>query len=569
MPLSYLRIFACLFAAAGCFSCNSGSTPPVVADVPSTDTAAISKGRAFFQQNCTACHNFKQDAIGPSLAGITAVEAPSWIRQFVKNPKAMIDAGDSAARALFNKYHTVMPSFASVNDSQLNYLIAYLNTQHKPGKKDAFDPYAIQDPIPGHIPPSKVQASLQLVGQIPASSSKRPLTRITKMDLPPQSNRIFLLDQRGKLYQWINNKPAVFLDMARWKPHFINQPGLATGFGSFAFHPDFQKNGIFYTTHTEAPGSGRADFSYPDSIKVTLQWVLCEWKAKLPLSDTFSGTCRELMRVNMVSGIHGVQDITFNPLARPGDEDYKLLYMGVGDGGSTENGYPFLAHSTSRIWGTVLRIDPSGHNSRNGNYGIPSSNPFVKNADPETVKEIYAFGFRNPNRFAWLSKHQVLVTNIGQAHIEAIYLLQKGHDYGWPIREGNFVIHPDGNINNVYPLPANDSSFHITYPVAEFDHDEGHSIQGGFLYEGQAVTGLRGKYIFGDITSGRLFFINTRNLKPGQMAPIEEWFLTSNGHRITLHELTHSDRVDLRFGQDHHNNLYIFTKADGKMYRVL
>ena len=81
---------------------------------------------------------------------------------------------------------------------------------------------------------------------------------------------------------------------------------------------------------------------------MTLQWVLTEWKTENPGAATFSGTSRELFRVNMVTGIHGVQEITFNPLSKPGDEDYGMLYIGVGDGGSVENGYPFLAHSIEK-----------------------------------------------------------------------------------------------------------------------------------------------------------------------------------------------------------------------------
>ena len=171
------------------------------------------------------------------------------------------------------------------------------------------------------------------------------------------------------------------MDMAKLKPKFINEPGLATGFGSFAFHPDFAKNGLLYTTHTEAPNSGKADFTYADSIKVTLQWVLTEWKADDPNAPTFSGTSRELLRVNMVSGIHGVQEITFNPLAKPGDEDYGLLYIGIGDGGAVEEGYPFIAHSKEKIWGTIIRIDPAGRNSANGQYGIPTSQSICSGAE--------------------------------------------------------------------------------------------------------------------------------------------------------------------------------------------
>ena len=72
-----------------------------------------------------------------------------------------------------------------------------------------------------------------------------------------------------------------------------------------------------------------------------MQWVLTEWKTENPGAATFSGTSRELFRVNMVSDIHGVQEITFNPLSKPGDEDYGMLYIGVGDGGSVEDRISF------------------------------------------------------------------------------------------------------------------------------------------------------------------------------------------------------------------------------------
>ena len=72
--------------------------------------------------------------------------------------------------------------------------------------------------------------------------------------------------------------------MATLKSKFINQPGYGTGFGSFAFHPDFAKNGLLYTTHAEPAGSAKADFDYPDSIPVVLQWILTEWKPTRQLS---------------------------------------------------------------------------------------------------------------------------------------------------------------------------------------------------------------------------------------------------------------------------------------------
>ncbi|HEY2349880.1 MAG TPA: PQQ-dependent sugar dehydrogenase, partial [Puia sp.] len=450
---------------------------------------------------------------------------------------------------------------------ELDQLIAFLHTQ-KEKQKPKDDPNAIKNPIPDKIQASDIQVDLELFAQIPASSDKEPLTRISKMDWVNSIRSWFVLDQRGLLYKLKNQKAETWLDISKWKPAFINQPGLATGFGSFAFHPDFARNGIFYTTHTETAHAKKADFPISDSIKQTLQWVLCEWKIRDPKASAFSGTCRELLRIDMVTGIHGVQEIIFNPKAKPGNEDYGQLYIGVGDGGCTENGYAFLTHHPDHIWGSILRIDPMGSNSWNGQYGIPPQNPYAKTTDSTTVREIYADGFRNPNRITWTNNGLMLATNIGQASIEAVDIILKGHDYGWPNREGKFLMYPDSDINKIYPLPANDSVFNYTYPVAAFDHDEGNAIAGGFEYKDNLIPELRGKYLFGDIPGGRLFFVNVADLNLHKMSLVKGWFVSLNGKRLTLRQICGQNRVDLRFAQDDKGEMFIFTKPDGKIYRM-
>jgi len=358
------------------------------------------------------------------------------------------------------------------------------------------------------------------------------------------------------------------MDMIKWRPNFIHQPGLATGFGSFAFHPEFAQNGLLYTTHTEPPKTAKADFEFEDSIRVLLQWIVMEWKVDRPGSPSFSGKGRELMRVNVESGIHGMQEITFNPTARPGDEDYGLLYIGIGDGGAVEHGFPFVAHSLNRIWGTVLRIDPAGKNSRNGQYGIPASNPFVHNADSSTVKEIYAYGFRNPHRITWSQSGQMLVSNVGHFNIESLNLILPGHDYGWPIREGTFLVNAYANLKIVYPLPPDDSVYKVTYPVAQYDHGEGNAISGGYEYQGSAVPEFKGKFLFGDILIGKLFYVDMADIQLGKQAPIKRWRVRLNGEVKTLRELCGTDRIDLHFGRDARGELYIMTKGDGKLYKL-
>ena len=192
------------------------------------------------------------------------------------------------------------------------------------------------------------------------------------------------------------------------------------------------------------------------------------------------------------------------------------------------------------------------------------------NQQNKSVGEIYAIGFRNPHRITWTRAGEMLVCNIGQANIESINLVMPGHDYGWPIREGRFVSADlNENKGNVYPLPSNDSIYKITYPVAEYDHDEGLAVSGGFEYEGTTIPQLKGKYLFGDIPAGRLFYIDIADIKQGKQAAIKEWKISISNIPTTLREVCGSDRADMHFGRDALGELYILTKADGKVYKLV
>lgn len=550
------------------YSCNSG--PSSDNSGIATDSASIVQGMKIFNNNCSSCHNFIQDGIGPRLSGVTSVNSPEWIKHFIKDPETVIKAGDAHAQKLFEKFHSVMPSFAAYPDEKLDAIIAYLHTQKALEKTTIITPgEALKDPIAEPIELSGMEAGLELIAQIPASSKERPITRIAKLDFQPKTGNLFIVDIRGMLYRLQDNQPAIYMDMRKLRPAFIDQPGMGTGFGSFVFHPEFEKNGLIYTTHTELPEAKTADFAFEDSVKPVVQWVITEWKADNPAAASFSGKGRELFRANMPSGVHGVQEITFNPLAKRGDKDYGLLYIGIGDGGSTDNGYPLLTHRLDRVLGSILRIDPKGRNSANGQYGIPADNPFNNDGDPKTLGEIYAYGFRNPHRITWSKSGMMLASNIGGANIESLNIILPGHDYGWPIREGGFLLKPMEDISKVYPPPADNGFYNITSPVARYDHGEGNSISGGFEYLGSAVPQLAGKYLFGDIFKGRLFYVNIADLKLGSQASIKEWQITVNGKKTTLLELCKHNKVDLRFGRDSKGEIYLWSKQDGKVYRVV
>lgn len=529
-----------------------------------TDSASLAKGKAAFEQNCSGCHNFVQDGIGPRLNGITRHVSSEWIMNFIRDPKKTIESGDERAKKLFDTYHTVMPSFTAISDDSLRNILAYLHSRNDEMIATAPDSAAITDPVPEKIAMSQLVVNVREVVRIPASSTEKPITRIAKLDYQPFTKKIFVLDLRGKLYRLDNGQAKLYMDMRTLRKSFIDKPGLATGFGSFAFHPEFLKNGLLYTTHTEPKGTAPADFGYHDSIPVALQWVLTEWKTD-PDVFPFRGEGRELMRINMVTGIHGVQEITFNQQSAPGDKDYGYLYIGIGDGGCVENNFAFLSHNTAAPWGTIFRIDPRGNNGRNGRYGIPASNPFANEQDK--LGEIYAYGFRNPHRITWTSGGQMLASNIGQANIESVNMIYPGRDYGWPVREGKFLLNPKGDLTKVYALPA-DEDGHFEYPVAAYDHDEGLAISGGFEYTGTLAPELKGKYLFGDINNGRLFYTETKDFTPGKHAPIREWQVSLNGTVATVKKLCGDERTDLRIGRDGAGEMYIFTKTDGKIYRL-
>jgi glucose/arabinose dehydrogenase len=163
----------------------------------------------------------------------------------------------------------------------------------------------------------------------------------------------------------------------------------------------------------------------------------------------------------------------------------------------------------------------------------------------------------------------MLACNIGHGNIESINLIKKGNDYGWPIREGSFSLNPYGDLNKVHPLPPDDSSYHITYPIAEYDHNEGKAISGGYEYTGNAVPQLKGKFLFGDIPTGRLFYVDVKDIHQGSEATIKEWQVSINDSKKKLSVLCSDERVDLHFGKDAQGELYILTKADGNVYKIV
>ena len=385
---------------------------------------------------------------------------------------------------------------------------------------------------------------------------KAQLGRVTSLrsepaNAPLASSRFFVDDQSSTLYilDKAGKKFTPYLNLAQIFPKFVSDLGNTAGIVSFAFDPAYAKNGKFYTVHTEKPdmdGSASPTNAHlatldlkgysttlvvnPPVGPVHLESVLVEWTDTNIRNSTFEGTAREILRTGYDRN-HPMADLIFNPLARPGEADYGNLYISIGDGAAGETPGPshMLPQRLDTLVGKILRITPDLNLrpkdmlSSNGRYRIPSAgpdpNPFVSAQGARG--EIYAYGFRNPHRLQWDVETKTLIADdIGVHYWEEVDIITKGGNYGYAEREGDeqFFVNDAGKtgslMNPPVPFPEKDllqvdgvsAPVAPLYPVAVYSHREGDSIGNGFVYRGKLMPQLRGKYIFNDMTTGRIFY---------------------------------------------------------------
>ncbi|MFY7804444.1 MAG: PQQ-dependent sugar dehydrogenase [Limnoraphis robusta] len=453
-----------------------------------------------------------------------------------------------------------------------------------------------QNPIPEPIEKSKLSIGLEEVVKIPDSGSDKNKNKAARLNLllspGDGSGRLFVNDMRGKLYVIVDRTATVYMDVKSLVGQGFHDQSGQQGFSYFAFHPEFAKNGIFYTVTSEDQHTGKPDFpvskpiinSKGERVESSHHDVIREWKTTNPSANTFSGTVREILRIEEPYADHNTGQLAFNPNVKPGEADYGMLYIAVADGGS--DGFPVSrtdpldnGQDLSTPLGKILRIDPFGNNSANGKYGIPDDNPFVNDNNPKTLGEIWAYGLRNPHRFSWDTggEGKMLIVDTGQAFIEEVNLGKKGGNYAWGEREGTWVV-DQNNENVVYELPENDADFNYIYPVAQYDHDQppgltefyGIAITGGFVYRGSAIPELLGQYIFADFGSdGRFFHVPVDELVEGKQATIQELRLFEGEKERSFLEMVGQNRTDVRFGTDEAGELYVTSKQDGKVRKIV
>ncbi|HEV2246301.1 MAG TPA: Ig-like domain-containing protein [Terriglobia bacterium] len=400
---------------------------------------------------------------------------------------------------------------------------------------------------------------------------------------PGDIHRLFVLEQKG-LVRIIQDgtllpEPALDIQNRVQPPLNANNANDERGLLGLAFHPGFSNPSspgyqTLYTYNSEMiPVGVSPTYPCPNDATNNYMNVVNEWKISSTNANVIDPASRRaVISFGKNAGNHNGGTITFGP------DGY--AYLALGDGGNANDFGPSHieptgnAQNLSTPLGKMLRFDPlnpalnpssADPISLNGQYRIPATNPFQAQGQ---VPEIYAYGLRNPYRFCFDPVTGDLIEgDVGQNNIEEVNRIILGGNYGWAIKEGDFLFNhtnsPSGQpAGTIGPPPGNFSPGDpgalidpISGPmgILEYDHNNGISITGGFVYRGTAMPELYGKYIFGDLAliprpvriNGRLFYAD---LQTGQM---NVFTLPQFGSEI----LPNGQTVH-GFGQDANGELY-------------
>ena len=218
-----------------------------------------------------------------------------------------------------------------------------------------------------------------------------------------------------------------------------------------------------------------------------------------------------------------------------------FLYVGLGDGGS--GGDPQgHGQNLQTLLGSILRLDVDRQDP-GLRYAVPPDNPFVANAPQQGARgEIWAYGFRNPWRFSFDRTTGALwAADVGQNAWEEVDLVRKGGNYGWNVMEGAHCFLPSSGCR----------TDGLERPVAEYSHNDGCSVTGGYVYRGSAIPALQGAYLYADFCSGRV------------------WALRYDGTRVTEQTQAADSGLSVSsFGEDAAGELFVLAFDGVGVYRV-
>lgn len=371
---------------------------------------------------------------------------------------------------------------------------------HLAGTPDPAPPYRIEPAFP-HL---KFEHPLDIVAA-PAGDKTAPA-----------SERIFVVEQAGKIFSFVNDSNCQRLDLVADLKQ--SHPEL-TAVYALAFHPNFERNRLVYVCYVQ--GSDVPDGSFISEFELT--------RTDPPTLDPAS----ERVVLRWWAGGHNGCCLKFGP------DGY--LYISTGDGGAPAPPDPLHAgQDVSRLLSAILRIDVD---RRDGDrpYAVPADNPLI--GIPDARPEIWAYGFRNPWRMSFdRQRGDLWVGDVGWQLWEMIYRVERGGNYGWSIMEGPQPVQPEAQSGPTPILP----------PTVSHPHSEASSITGGFVYHGSRLPDLEGVYIYGDFQSGKI------------------WGLRHDGQQVAWHkELANTPIQIVGFGEDRAGELYLLDyERSQQIYRL-
>lgn len=362
-------------------------------------------------------------------------------------------------------------------------------------------------------PRGKSSAVFQLENAFPNLTFNQPVEFTHAGD---GSNRVFVIEQKGKIRVFENNASAktagIYLDIE----HKVSSEG-EMGLLGLAFHPNFKQNGYFYVNYTK---------------RKPLETIIARYKVASSAANKVDASSETiLLKISQPYDNHNGGKIAFGPDG--------FLYIALGDGGAWGDQHNY-AQNRSSLLGKILRIDID--KTEKGNYGIPTDNPYVNNKEGFR-EEIYAYGLRNPWRFSFDTKTgQLWVGDVGQNEFEEIDIITKGGNYGWRLKEANRCYNPRKDCDNG----------NLTDPIHQYPRSEGVSISGGFVYRGATVPLLQGKYIYADYSNGKV------------------WALSFDGNKKTNNQLLTNEGGSVSaFGEDADGELYVLDHNSGTIKRFV
>lgn len=343
---------------------------------------------------------------------------------------------------------------------------------------------------------------------------RRTFDRPVVITNAPASDRIFVAQQRGKIYSFENSRDGDAVDLVVDLKQ--SHPKLQSIYG-LAFHPRIDENGFVFICYTVGGGNG-------DGTRVS-RFAL---SAKDP---PVLDPATEQVLLTWRSGGHNGGCLKFGPDGN--------LFISTGDASAPTPPDGLTAgQDVSNLLSSILRIDVD-HTDGDTPYRVPADNPFLNL--PDARPEIWSYGFRNPWKMSFdRQAGDLWVGDVGWELWEMIFRVQKGGNYGWSIMEGRQPVRPEQEPGPTPILP----------PTIDHPHSEAGSITGGFVYRGRRLRELSGAYIYGDYQSGII------------------WGARLENDQITWHrELARTSLQLVGFGEDNAGELYLLD-LQGQIYQL-